>query len=99
MDTVPAYPITPDIRLPCPPQMAQRIIDQLKAAFSDHPLNTLDGVRVQFPNGWALARVSVTEPAITLRFEAKSKRALTTIQKCVGEASPLLRQVMADAER
>lgn len=99
LDSIPAYPITPDIRLPCPPEKARRIIEQLKVAFSDHPLNTLDGVRIQFPQGWALARVSVTEPVITLRFEAHSEKELAAIQQRVRRASPLLREVMHKADR
>ncbi len=98
LDSVPVYPITPDIRLPCPPEKARRIIEQLKVAFSDHPLNTLDGVRIQFPQGWALARVSVTEPVITLRFEAHSERELQKIKCQVRQASPLLQEITTEAE-
>ena len=60
MATVSAYPITPDIRLPCEPEQAQKIIDQVAQAFTAYPQDRLDGVRVLFPTGWVLARVSVT---------------------------------------
>lgn len=95
MDTVPIYPITPDLRIPCPTEHARRILEELQAAFSDHPLDTLDGVRIQFPHGWALARISVTEPLITLRFEAHSAEELARIQSLVRQRSPLLDQLMA----
>jgi phosphomannomutase/phosphoglucomutase len=97
MDAVPAYPITPDLRLPCPADCARRILAELLKAFRDYPLNTLDGVRIQFPRGWALARTSVTEPLITLRFEARSPQALAEIQSQVRRRSPLLDKLMAEA--
>ena len=98
MDTVPAYPITPDLRLPCPNDLARRILDELLAAFQDYPVSTLDGVRIQFPDGWGLARISVTEPLITLRFEARTEKDLAEIQRTVRSASPLLDQVMNEGE-
>ncbi|MEX0801882.1 MAG: hypothetical protein WD688_00920 [Candidatus Binatia bacterium] len=32
----------------------------------------VDGVRVQFPQGWGLIRASNTQPALVLRFEAQT---------------------------
>jgi len=93
MATVPAYPITPDIRLPCAPETVQAILEELAKAFADLPLSFLDGVRIAFPEGWALVRPSVTEPLITLRFEARSERALQEIQRAVRDASPTLRGI------
>jgi len=97
MDTVPAYPITPDLRIPCPAELARRILDELLKAFRDYPLDTLDGVRIQFPHGWALARISVTEPLITLRFEAHSAQELERIQSQVQQRSSLLDKLMTEA--
>lgn len=42
-------------------------------------INKLDGARVTFENGWALVRVSNTQPSVTLRFEAQSQEALNRI--------------------
>ncbi|MHB1293583.1 MAG: phosphomannomutase/phosphoglucomutase [Anaerolineae bacterium] len=94
MDTVPVYPITPDLRIPCPAEEAQRILAELEAGLADRPISHLDGVRVQFPEGWALARLSVTEPLITLRFEAHNEAALEAIQRAVRAASPSLARLM-----
>ena len=46
----------------------------------------LDGVRVQFEDGWALVRASNTGPNLTIRYEAKSKHRLEEIQKEFDEA-------------
>ena len=40
----------------------------------------IDGVRVNFSDGWALVRCSNTGPNITARFEATSKERLKEIQ-------------------
>ncbi len=95
--TVPRYPITPDIRLPCPPGEAQSIAQELAAAFAHEPdceISTLDGVRLTWPDAWALVRASVTEPLITLRFEAHDERRLAQIQELVAARSPRLGQLL-----
>jgi len=96
---VPAYPITPDIRLPCPPEEAEAILAELEGAFHDFPIDRLDGVRIRFDHGWALARLSVTEPLITLRFEAHTDQELQHIQERVRDASPRLARLLAQAGR
>ena len=88
--TVASYPITPDLRIPCAPQEAQAIITELRGNLADWPQEHLDGVRILFEDGWALARTSVTEPLITLRFEAHSVAALARIQQLTRQASPRL---------
>lgn len=93
-DSVPTYPITPDIRLACSTEHAAAILEQLAQAYADHRLSRLDGVRVQFPDGWALARISVTEPVITLRFEAHTTERLAAIQREVLAKAPLLNELM-----
>jgi len=39
-------------------------------------VNTIDGVRIAYPDGWALLRASNTQPALVMRFEATSAEAL-----------------------
>ena len=43
-------------------------------------LSLIDGIRVDFPDCWGLARASNTTPTITLRFEAQSTERLEYIQ-------------------
>jgi phosphomannomutase/phosphoglucomutase len=43
-------------------------------------LNTIDGVRAEYADGFGLARASNTTPVIVLRFEADNARALKRIQ-------------------
>ena len=41
---------------------------------------TVDGLRVEYPDGFGLARSSNTTPTVVMRFEADSKQALARIQ-------------------
>jgi phosphomannomutase len=48
-----------------------RVIDYVRDRFAGtYPVFDIDGVRVDFGDGWGLVRASNTEPAITTRFEA-----------------------------
>ena len=48
----------------------------------------MDGVRVQFPDGWALVRALETEPAVVFRFEASGWSALAALISRVSDALP-----------
>jgi phosphomannomutase/phosphoglucomutase len=41
---------------------------------------TIDGVRVEYPDGFGLARPSNTTPVVVIRFEADTPGALARIQ-------------------
>ena len=52
----------------------------------------IDGVRISFKNGWALARASNTQPVLVLRFEADTQEGLNQIQERIeAVVNPLLR--------
>ena len=96
-DSVPRHVITPDLRLPAPPETARAILAAMKTAFDSDTgceVSTLDGVRVAWPDGWALARSSVTEPLLTLRFEARTQARLDEIKRTVTERVPTLKEIM-----
>ncbi|NOX96710.1 MAG: phosphomannomutase/phosphoglucomutase [Nitrospirae bacterium] len=75
---VPAYFTTPDIRVPFEGK-GKEVLLKIEEGLSSYQVDTLDGVRVQFPRGWGLGRVSVTEPLLTFRFEAESKEGLKEV--------------------
>lgn len=64
--------MTPDLRIPCLPRQLDQRLELVRAAWADYPQLPLDGVRVEFPDGWALVRPSVNGPALTFRFESGS---------------------------
>jgi phosphomannomutase/phosphoglucomutase len=100
-EKIPTYPITPDIRLPMERSLAKRVLEQLADGLSQEAeLNTLDGIRAEFDDGWGLARLSVTEPAITLRFEGKTESALQRIMdRFEAAATDLSGRLPREADR
>jgi len=66
----PAVFMTPDLRVPTAAEENDGVVAQVRAAWSQYPQTVIDGLRVDFPDGWALVRRSVTEPVLTFRFEA-----------------------------
>ena len=86
---------TPEIRIDTTEAKKWSIVNTLKAKFSkdteDYKVNFIDGVRISFKNGWALARASNTQPVLVLRFEADSAQALNHIREQVESiVNPLL---------
>jgi len=57
-------------------------------------VNTIDGLRVEYPDGFGLMRASNTTPVLVLRFEADSKEALERIR---GEFKRVLLAARPDA--
>lgn len=90
-DQVPRYYITPDIRIPYPYEDKEALLNKVREKFKEYPIDTLDGVRVIFPNGWGLIRISVTEPVITLRFEGNTDDDLKKIKNMFSNALPELK--------
>lgn len=62
--------MTPELRVLAKPEEAAAAMEQVRAAWLAYPQTMLDGIRVEFPDGWALIRRSVTESALTFRFES-----------------------------
>ncbi len=56
-----------------------------KAKFGDARLTTIDGVRVDWSDGWGLVRASNTTPTLVLRFEADDEAALERIKSVFRE--------------
>jgi phosphomannomutase/phosphoglucomutase len=84
LDDVPKTFITPEIRVDCPDEIKFRVVDRVKDDLrKGHPMVDIDGVRVEFDDGWGLVRASNTQPALVLRFEALSEKRLQEIKKLV----------------
>ncbi|OUR84185.1 phosphomannomutase/phosphoglucomutase [Cycloclasticus sp. 46_120_T64] len=58
---------------------------QAQASFEDAKLITLDGLRVEFKDGWGLLRASNTTPSLVLRFEADDEQGLERIKQLFRE--------------
>ena len=84
---VPKYYSTPEIRIDCPEDLKFKIVDEITKKFKKtNEVITVDGARIQFKDGWGLVRASNTQPALILRFEAKTQNRLEEIKKkVIGE--------------
>jgi phosphomannomutase/phosphoglucomutase len=51
-----------------------------QSSFTDAEIVTIDGIRVNYADGWGLVRPSNTTPCLVLRFEANDEAALKRIQ-------------------
>jgi phosphomannomutase/phosphoglucomutase len=49
-------------------------------------INTIDGIRVEYADGFGLARPSNTTPVVVMRFEAETQEAILRIQKAFKKA-------------
>ncbi|MBR9872101.1 MAG: phosphomannomutase/phosphoglucomutase [Gammaproteobacteria bacterium] len=53
--------------------------------FGDGNVSNIDGIRVDYPDGWGLCRASNTTPVLVLRFEAETDEALERIKTVFRE--------------
>ena len=83
LKALPDAPTTPELHLHTAEGENHQLIDALQktAKFEGATdLITIDGVRVEYADGFGLARASNTTPVVVLRFEADTPEALARIQ-------------------
>jgi phosphomannomutase/phosphoglucomutase len=74
---------TPELQLECAEGEPFTILETIKANAkfpTSQSINTIDGVRVEYADGFGLARPSNTTPIVVMRFEADSEAAIQRIQ-------------------
>ena len=82
---IPIYHSTPEIRLEAESDEEKFKIAKLAVEYftENHNCNTIDGVRIQYENGWGLVRASNTQPVIVCRFEGDTPERVNEIKKIV----------------
>jgi len=78
---------TPEIKVPAPEDDPHGFVERFRAAakFEGARLSTIDGLRVDWPDGWGLVRASNTTPVLVMRFDGDNRDALTRIQATFRE--------------
>ncbi len=80
---LPAGIATPEIKVDAPGgnphAFVERFVARARFGGNARP-STIDGLRVDFPDGWGLVRASNTTPVLVLRFDADSEEALDRIR-------------------
>jgi phosphomannomutase len=95
LDGFPGAFNTPEIRIDTTEEKKWTIVEKLKSKYeapSDHyKVNLIDGIRISYADGWALARASNTQPVLVLRFESTTQAGLDRIQNEIESVvNPLL---------
>ncbi len=87
---VPPFVSTPEIRVDVDEERKFAIVDEAVRHFSAiHDVVDVDGVRVNYGDGWGLIRASNTQPVLVMRFEARTHERLQEIR---GEFEEWLRR-------
>ena len=77
---------TPEIRVDCEDDLKFAVAEKAKEFLrKEREINDIDGVRADFGDGWGLVRASNTQPALVLRFEARSEERLGEIRRHVED--------------
>ena len=85
--TLPDGISTPEIKIDAPDGDPHAFVDRfrLAATFEGARLSTLDGLRVDWADGWGLVRASNTTPVLVMRFDAETNAAMARIQQTFRE--------------
>ncbi len=83
LNALPTSFSTPELNVACAEGEPHAVVEKLVAlAHFDAPakVSTIDGVRVDWPDGFGLIRASNTTPVLVLRFEGHTTEALHRIE-------------------
>jgi phosphomannomutase len=97
LNALPTSHSTPELNVACSEGEPHTVVDKLLSmARFDAParVSTIDGLRVDWPDGFGLIRASNTTPVLVLRFEGHTPEALQRIEYTMLS---LLRQAKPDA--
>lgn len=83
LDKLPRYFASPEIFIDSTDEEKFEIIKNLQKHLKENNYDfiDIDGARINFPHGWALARAANTTPIIKCRFEGNTKEDLIEIEK------------------
>jgi phosphomannomutase/phosphoglucomutase len=96
LEDLPPVVNTPEIRVECPDEIKFAVVEQVKKDLTGKcQVIDVDGVRVDFPDGWGLVRASNTQPVLVSRFEAQSHERLEQIRELVENAISVAKEKIA----
>ena len=101
LNALPTSFSTPELNVACAEGEPHRLSSQLQALAAqamqgeDVHINTIDGLRIDWNDGFGLIRASNTTPVLVLRFEGHTPEALERIQ---SRMVALLKQVKPDVQ-
>jgi phosphomannomutase/phosphoglucomutase len=75
----PPLAITPDLQVAVDPASAAAVLEQIRNAHAQYPQTLMDGVKITFPEGWALVQGRAGRSPLSFRFEAADWLQLRTM--------------------
>lgn len=83
VDSLPRYFASPELNVDCADDVKFDVIEKLQKYLRDNKYDFIDvdGARINFADGWALARCSNTAPVIKCKFEGITPEALREIEQ------------------
>src|SRR3990167_8358495 len=86
--SMPKYVSAPLTRIFAPEERKFEIIEEMKDYFTEKNMKflTIDGIRLEWDDSWAVIRASNTQPQLTLRAEANNNKRLDEIKKIIEES-------------
>ena len=97
LDALPTSFSTPELNVACAEGEPAAVVEKLLALANfaaPAKVSTIDGLRVDWPDGFGLIRSSNTTPVVVLRFEGTTEAALARI---AADMTALLKQAKPDA--
>lgn len=92
LEKVPSYCLDKR-KVRCPEPRKERLLREVCQAFADRRVDTTDGAKVFFDEGWTLIRPSGTEPIFRIYSEGRTERAAKKIaDECEKVVKELLRK-------
>ncbi|MCK5863381.1 MAG: phosphomannomutase/phosphoglucomutase [Candidatus Hydrogenedentes bacterium] len=82
-------PTTPEMDLDCPDNKKFEVVAAATRYFKEElklDVVTIDGARIEFPDGWGLLRASNTAPKLVMRVEADTRKRVKEIEKIIRDA-------------
>ncbi len=93
-EEIPLYYSTPEIRVGCPDNKKFEVVSELVKMFKEkYEVIDIDGVRVEFPDGFGLIRASNTQPVLVVRCEGKTPEKLEEIKGLIFGALSKFKEV------
>jgi phosphomannomutase len=87
---LPKYHIIKE-KIYCPPVKAHSIVNDIKKLYASQVISTIDGIRIEWKDGWIHIRASATEPMIRIISESQSKdKAQERLDKAANFVSQLV---------
>ena len=85
LSDLPASVATPELRIPCADERKFLLVQDAIRHFRGlgYEIIDIDGMRIDFGDGWGLLRASNTQPALVMRFEAADEERLRQMRELI----------------